>query len=70
VRVKDDKGNILPLYYRPGKPVVRQVAPPIVKAPDLKCNKFTFDATSSYDPNREKLSFLWDFGDGTTSEQP
>ncbi len=73
VRVKDDKGNVLPLYYAMGRPVVpeRRVAPPVVKTtPDLKCNKFTFDATSSYDPNREKLSYLWDFGDGTTSTEP
>jgi len=69
VRVKDDKGNILPLYYKPGKPTA--VIPAAVKTtPDLKCNKFTFDATSSYDPNKEKISFLWDFGDGTTSTDP
>lgn len=73
VRVKDDKGNDLPIYFRPGKPAVAEKpAPPkpVVKAPDLKCNKYTFDATSSYDPNNEKLSFLWDFGDGTTSTEP
>ncbi len=70
IRVKDDKGNILPIYYRAGKPVAPEKPMPMVKAPDLKCNKFTFDATSSYDPNNEKLSFLWDFGDGTTSTEP
>jgi PKD repeat protein len=74
VRVKDDKGNILPLYYALGRPmkVARpRITPPVVKTtPDLKCNKFTFDATSSYDPNREKISYLWEFGDGATSTEP
>ena len=36
----------------------------------VQCDKFTFDATASYDPNNEKLSYLWDFGDGTTSTEP
>jgi len=35
-----------------------------------QCNEFTFDGTASYQPNREKLSYLWDFGDGTTSTEP
>jgi len=73
VRVKDDKGNMLPLYYAAGRPVkaARPVVPPVVKAaPDLRCNKFTFDATNSYDPNKEKLSYMWDFGDGNTSQEP
>jgi len=38
-------------------------------APDLKCNCFTFDGRESYDPNKQKISYLWDFGDGTTSEE-
>jgi large repetitive protein len=35
-----------------------------------KCNEFTFDATSSYDPNNKKIAVAWDFGDGMTSDQP
>lgn len=35
-----------------------------------KCNQFTFDATKSHDIDRDKLSILWDFGDGTTSDKP
>lgn len=35
-----------------------------------KCNQFTFDATKSFDVDRQKLSVLWNFGDGTTSDQP
>ncbi len=35
-----------------------------------KCNCFTFDATKSYDADGQKFSVVWDFGDGTTSDQP
>lgn len=38
--------------------------------PAGKCNQFTFDATKSFDVDRQKLAVLWDFGDGTTSDQP
>jgi PKD repeat protein len=45
-------------------------AVPVVCFAD-ECNReFTFDATRSYDPNKEALSYLWDFGDGTTSTEP
>ncbi len=36
----------------------------------IRCNEFTFDATGSYDPDNDNISFLWDFGDGTTSTEP
>ena len=36
----------------------------------LRCNEFTFDATGSYDPDNDNISFLWDFGDGSTSTEP
>src|SRR3989339_1273019 len=36
----------------------------------LQCNQFTFDASSSYDPDNENIDFLWDFGDGKTSTKP
>lgn len=36
----------------------------------LKCNQFTFDATKSYVPAGQNVSYLWDFGDGQTSRQP
>ena len=35
-----------------------------------KCNEFTFDASNSYDPDKENISFYWDLGDGTTSREP
>ncbi|KJJ83848.1 PKD domain containing protein [Candidatus Omnitrophus magneticus] len=76
VRFKDDKGNIAPIYFRPGKPVVSTKPvpaprkPEVKEIPDIKCNKFTFDATNSYDVDKQKLSYLWNFGDGQTSTDP
>jgi len=77
MRVKDDEGNLLPVYFQEGKPVpVMRVKkePIILPAKPLevpKCNnKFTFDATKSYDPQNRNITYLWDFGDGTTSVEP
>ena len=75
LRMKDDKGNPIPLYFRKGKPPVSKVEAPILPKKnmpktDMKCNKFTFDATSSYDIDKQKLSYLWNFGDGQTSTEP
>jgi large repetitive protein len=81
IKVYDDKGNLLPIYFEQGKapvPVVhsRPVPEPVpvraVTKPvkDFGCNKFTFDATESYDITNRPLSFEWDFGDGNTSTKP
>jgi len=72
IRAKDASGNLLNIYFTKGPRVIMVRPAPVVveKSPDLKCNRFTFDATNSYDPNKEKLSFLWDFGDGQTSDKP
>ncbi len=42
----------------------------LAPAPLGRCNCFTFDSTKSYDVDRQKLSVTWDFGDGTTSNEP
>ncbi|MBF0522956.1 MAG: PKD domain-containing protein [Candidatus Omnitrophica bacterium] len=34
-----------------------------------RCNEFTFDGSGSYDPDNEKISYFWDFGDGQTSTE-
>ncbi|MFA5363039.1 MAG: PKD domain-containing protein [Candidatus Omnitrophota bacterium] len=70
VRVKDDKGNPVPIYFRKGAPVARVISSPPLQKEESKCNRYTFDATKSYDPNNEKLSYAWDFGDGTASDKP
>jgi len=76
LQITDDKGNVLPIYFRRSTPpAIKKAAPaPKPKAvpvkPDLKCNKFTFDATSSYDVDKQDLSYLWSFGDGATSTEP
>lgn len=78
LRITDDRGNAVPIYFRKGappepKPVIRSAksAPKIKPVkPGMKCNKFTFDARSSYDVDKQKLSYLWEFGDGNTSEEP
>ncbi|MDP2920742.1 MAG: PKD domain-containing protein [Candidatus Omnitrophota bacterium] len=74
IRVKDSSGNDLPIYFRGSNaPRIAVVREPMVKEEkkDVSpCNKFTFDATQSYDPNNEELTYAWDFGDGTTSDKP
>lgn len=75
IQVTDDKGNVLPIYFKKGKLPVK---PKPVKAPKAKpepkptgaCQEFVFDGRSSYDPNKQKISYAWDFGDGTSSAEP
>ncbi len=75
IRIKDDKGNYLPIYFRKRRLPVIAVKPAKIEKPikpqgELACRTFTFDATKSYDPDNQALSFHWDFGDGTTSNKP
>lgn len=36
----------------------------------FQCNTFTFDATNSILPENREVSYQWNFGDGTTSQEP
>ena len=64
LRVADQKGNPIAVYFR--QPPEQPIAAPL----DECNNKFVFDATSSYDSDNGALTYLWDFGDGATSDQP
>jgi len=70
LRVRDDRGNLLPIYFSRGRSPVVVREQPVRKEPELTCNRFTFDGRKSYDPNGDKLSYLWDFGDGAQSSEP
>lgn len=78
LQFKDDKGQVLPIYFKKGQaprpkaaPVVKEEKrPEPVKAPVNACNRFVFDATQSYDENNDKITYAWDFGDGNTSTEP
>ncbi|MFH1199347.1 MAG: PKD domain-containing protein [Candidatus Omnitrophota bacterium] len=76
VRFSDDNDNALPIYFKSGKAQVMPLAAPApIKLVETKnamvvCNKFVFDATDSHAADNSKISYLWDFGDGTTSVEP
>ncbi|HRK62443.1 MAG TPA: PKD domain-containing protein [Candidatus Omnitrophota bacterium] len=66
VQFTDSKGNALPIYFKQGGFVA-----PVAPSPEPSaCNVFEFDARDSYDTNKDKITYLWDFGDGRTSTDP
>lgn len=74
VQFLDDKGQTLPIYFRKGakpQPVEKEKpAPAPAPKTALACNQFTFDARKSHDAEKANLTYLWNFGDGSTSEEP
>ncbi|MBU0547572.1 MAG: PKD domain-containing protein, partial [Candidatus Omnitrophica bacterium] len=65
VQFKNELGNLLPIYFQEGR-----YATIPEEIPNSDCRNFTFDATESYDPNEQGLSYHWDFGDGAISTEP
>jgi len=67
-----DKGRSIPIYFTPGAAGPKLVftaklkETPMPNQP-LSCNTFTFDGSKSYAADNGKLTYFWDFGDGTTS---
>jgi large repetitive protein len=67
----NQKSFTSPFDYAPTVTTERLAPKPRVeKTPAGRCNQFTFDATKSYDVDKDKLSVMWDFGDGQTSDKP
>lgn len=76
VTLLTDKARSIPIYFTPGEAgpkmvfVAKPKETPAPTGQPLSCNTFTFDGSKSYDPDNTKLTYFWDFGDGTTSTDP
>lgn len=70
VIVDDGRGN--PCSTATANMKIKVNTPPIADAgPNLTCcvdRAASFDGTASRDPDSDRLSYYWDFGDGTTSQ--
>lgn len=73
LEIRDEKGKVIPIYFRKGAYVAPEKPAPAPKkepSPALACNQFTFDARDSFDAEKNNLTYEWNFGDGTTSNEP
>ena len=66
-QMTDQQGQSLPIYTTKGR-TGGFTRPTEFGVPGQSCNAFTFDGSSSYDPDNDALTYRWDFGDGQTAD--
>ena len=66
-RLDDQDMKPLRVYFTPSGQTPLPPAP-LPRPKPVACNAFEFDASQSYDPDKQPLTFRWDFGDGATGE--
>jgi len=66
-QMTDQQGQSLPIYTTKGH-TGGFTRPTEFGVPGQSCNAFTFDGSSSSDPDNDALTYRWDFGDGQTAD--
>ena len=66
-QMTDQQGQALPIYTTRGRTGGFTLSSGAAM-PGRSCNTFAFDASSSYDPDNDALTYAWDLGDGQKAE--